>query len=207
MANHSHRDLILASGSPRRAALLEQLGFRLQVLVPRVPEEHEAGESPAAYTRRLASDKADAAATLTTTPCPDWVLAADTVVVCDDDILEKPSDPDDAAAMLQRLSDRWHEVVTSLCVHHRLDRDRRAVRTITTEVRFRAIDAATIERYVATGEPMDKAGAYGIQDLGGAFCREIRGSYSSVVGLPVCEVIEVLEELGAVTHFPFLDER
>jgi len=125
-------------------------------------------------------------------------------VVFDDRILEKPRDAEDAESMLLSLSDAWHVVVTSFTWRHTGD-DRSATRTVATDVRFRAVDEAWVKRYVATGEPMDKAGAYGVQELGGALVAEIRGSYTCVVGLPVCEVIETLEQLGGLTGFPFHD--
>ena len=198
----SQRQIVLASGSPRRKALLEQLGFEPQVERADVPEVPEPEEDAETYTRRLAESKA-AAVARRLTEGPRWVLAADTVVVFHDEILEKPTDPEDAVRMLLRLADTWHVVVTSFCWYDR-EKDRSATRTISTEVRFRAVDEAWVRRYVDTGEPMDKAGAYGIQDLGAALVQKVSGSYSCVVGLPVCEVVQTLEELGALTEFPFI---
>lgn len=197
----SERHIVLASGSPRRRNMLERLGFLLHVEVADVPEVPEAGESPDAYTRRLAESKA-AAVCERLGDDPRWVLAADTVVVFEDHILEKPGDAADAESMLLTLSDAWHVVVTSFAWRHGTD-GRHATRTVSTDVRFRPLDDGWVRRYVATGEPMDKAGAYGIQGLGAALVSEIRGSYSSVVGLPLCEVIETLEQLGGLTQFPF----
>lgn len=197
----SQRQIILASGSPRRKELLEQLGFLPRVERADVPEFPEEGEDAEAYTRRLAESKAAAVASRLQDG-PRWVLAADTVVVCGERILEKPADAQDAVQMLLALSDTWHVVVTSFCWHDR-ESERHATRTVSTEVRFRPLDEAWVRRYVATGEPMDKAGAYGIQDIGAALVQKINGSYSSVVGLPVCEVVQTLEELGALSTFPF----
>ncbi len=204
MVTNNERGIVLASGSPRRKELLEQLGFRVVVAKSNVPEVRGAGEDPAVYTRRLAEAKARSSAARADATAPPWVLAADTIVVCDGEVLEKPADAADAQAMLRRLSGRGHTVITSFCWMHRLD-DRCQTCTVATEVWFRDLSADLIARYVATGEPMDKAGAYGIQGLGAAFCREIRGSYSGVVGLPVSEVVETLEQLGGLTGFPFDD--
>lgn len=201
MVNNEQRRIVLASGSPRRRELLERLGFEPIVLVPNVPEVRAPGEPPAAYTRRLAEEKAMACAAKLAPDAPAWILAADTIVECDDEVLEKPVDPADAHAMLERLSGRWHDVVTSFCWLHRDGRT--STTTVRTEVLFRPLSSSLIERYVRTGEPMDKAGAYGIQDLGAALVREVRGSYTAVVGLPVCQVVEALEALEGISDFPF----
>ncbi len=197
--------MVLASGSPRRRRLLEHVGFRPVVRRSEVPESPRPGEAPDAYTARLAREKAADVAGRLAESAPRFVLAADTVVVFDDDILEKPESEDDAVSMLTRLSDAWHTVVTSFCW---LDRHNDSVgaRTVSTDVQFRPVDEAWIRRYVATGEPMDKAGAYGIQDIGAALVRQVRGSYSAVVGLPLCQVVETLELMGGLTDFPFPPE-
>lgn len=202
MVTNEQRRIVLASGSPRRRELLEQLGFELVVLPADVPEQRAPNEHPHSYTRRLAETKALAAAERLSVDAPSWVLAADTIVVCDADVLEKPLDAADAEAMLSRLSGRWHEVVTSFCWRHR--DGRASSRTVSTRVKFRELRTTMIRRYVDTGEPMDKAGAYGIQDIGGVLVDEIEGSYHSVVGLPVCQVVQLLEELDGLTDFPFL---
>jgi septum formation protein len=195
---------VLASGSPRRRVLLEDLGFHPVVHVSEVPEHPESGESPRAYTERLAELKArDVAGRLSgSSRAPDWIVAADTIVVHEDEILEKPGGAAEAREMLARLSGTTHEVLTSFCLLERHD-ERGVVRTVRTEVDFRELGDETIERYIATGEPMDKAGGYGIQDLGGALVREIRGSFYAVVGLPIGEVVELLVALGAIEGFPF----
>lgn len=202
----TQRRIVLASGSPRRRQLLEHVGFEPVVHRSDVPETPEPGEAPDAYTARLARQKASDVAARLDDAAPRFVLAADTVVVFEDDILEKPSSDDHAVSMLTSLSDAWHTVVTSFCW---LDRQSDSVgaRTVATDVQFRPVTEEWIRRYVATGEPMDKAGAYGIQDIGGALVRQVRGSYSAVVGLPVCQVIETLESMGGLHDFPFEPQR
>ncbi len=200
---HPHRHIVLASGSPRRKELLEGLGFRLTVLRADVPEVPAPDESPSAYTRRLAHEKASAVAARLDREHPDWVLAADTVVVFDDRILEKPADDEDAVRTLQELSGARHQVVTSFCWRHRDGRD--LVDTVVTDVSFRTLPDAWIHAYVRSGEPMDKAGGYGIQGRAAAFVDRIEGSYSCVVGLPVCAVLQRFEELGELETFPFAE--
>ena len=180
-------DLVLASASPRRRELLDQLGVLHAVQVADVDESVVAGEPPAAYVERLARAKAGAVAPRAGgTP----VLGADTTVVIDGEILGKPADAADAPAMLRRLACREHRVLTSVAVC----RDTRVLSSVSeTRVWFRPLDEAHIARYVATGEPMDKAGAYGIQGFGAAFVARIDGSYSGVVGLPIAETCELLD--------------
>jgi septum formation protein len=204
LVDDNNRQIILASGSPRRRELLTHLGFEPCVIVSDVPEQPAPGEDGTAYTRRLAESKAHAVATNISADhaLPRWILAADTVVTLRGRILEKPADAAHAVQMLQDLSGTTHEVITSFCW---LDRagEACAVRTVVTEVEFLQLDQASIERYVATGEPMDKAGAYGAQGVAGVFVSAIRGSYTCVVGLPVTEVVATLRELGALAAFPF----
>ena len=200
------RRVILASKSPRRLDLMRRVGFDPVVMAGSVDEEARDDETPQAYTERLAAEKADYVVSMCAGEdrgnLPMWVLAADTVVVLDDSILEKPGSESEAVEMLMRLSGRWHTVVTSFCWRHRSD-ERMSVRTVSSRVYFRKLREETIARYVATGEPMDKAGAYGIQDIGATLVREVQGSYFTVVGLPVCEVVEELESLGGLREYPF----
>ena len=201
------RSIILASGSPRRRELLERMGFVPLVHKSSVPEAPEPGEAPGAYTERLALSKARAVEQnlRDRDDLPAWILAADTVVVLEDQILEKPTSGDHARTMLQNLSGRTHQVLTSFCWLCRgADGPAAHVETAATLVRFRDLDDGTIARYVATGEPMDKAGAYGIQGLGGALVEGIEGDYDTVVGLPVAQVIATLRALGGLQAFPFL---
>lgn len=186
--------LHLASRSPRRAELLRLIGVDFVLVDVEVDERQLAGEAPAAYVRRVAEDKArDGAAAL---PPQAVVLAADTTVCLDGDVLGKPLDADDARRMLARLSGRTHEVLTAVVVGTRASF---AVEVVTTRVEFMPLKAETIAAYVASGEPADKAGAYGIQGLGGALVKRIDGSYGAVVGLPLAETAEMLAKAGIGT--------
>jgi septum formation protein len=201
------RRIILASASPRRQLLLRGLGFRPVVRPADLHERRLAGEDPAGYTRRLSLHKAQAVAAdrslaMDASISP-WVVAADTIVVLDGDVLEKPADPVEARAMLARLSGRWHTVHTSFTLLGLAAAAPTWTRTVSADVEMRPLTPTEIARYVATGEPLDKAGAYGVQELGGFLVRQIRGSYFTVVGLPVCELVEALLEAGAVTAYPF----
>ncbi|MBX3026455.1 septum formation protein Maf [bacterium] len=188
------RMLVLGSASPRRAALLREMGVAFTVCASDVPETPAPGESPADFAIRAAADKGAAVSRLRPGA---WVLAADTVVAVGGDILGKPRDEAEARRMLRRLADCEHEVLTGValfapggaCV------ERFAVRT---RVGFRALSDDEIAAYVATGEPADKAGAYAIQGGAAPFVRRVEGSYSNVVGLPVDEVRALLARHGAV---------
>lgn len=178
-------DLLLASASPRRRELLAQIGVDFHVCPADVDETPLPGEPPEATVVRLARAKA-AAAPAGGLP----VLGADTVVVIDGTLLGKPVDAGDAAAMLRRLSGRTHEVMTAVAI---AGGGRLASRLSRTQVTFRVLSAAEIARYVAGGEPADKAGAYAIQGQGAVFVAHIAGSYSGVVGLPLCETVDLLD--------------
>ena len=182
--------IVLASGSPRRRELLLSCGYDVVVQRPDV-DETPRDEAPSAMVLRLARDKAATAATLAN-DCV--VVAADTTVVLDGAVLAKPADDADAADMLRRLSGRSHEVLTGYCVRRTLRDARDGV--VRTEVTFRHLSQAEIERYVASGEPRDKAGGYGIQGQGGALVHTVHGSYTNVVGLPLAEVIAAIRELA-----------
>ena len=183
--------LVLASGSPRRRQLLEMIGLPLVVTVSDVQEIPLPREAPAAYSRRLARDKARAVP-------GEFVLGADTIVVLDGDILEKPTDQADAVRMLGRLQGRRHEVIPSVClVAH--GRDYEAADT--TSVYFRPATDEVLRAYVATGESIDKAGAYGIQGYGAALVERIEGDFFSVMGLPVRLVLDLLERAGRPYRF------
>tara|TARA_R110000823_G_scaffold91174_3_gene201085 strand:+ start:3122 stop:3730 length:609 start_codon:yes stop_codon:yes gene_type:complete len=186
--------LVLASASPRRRELLQLLGVRFQSDAANIDETPLIGEAPADYVQRMAREKAaSVSARLQQTAA---VLAADTTVVLDDEILGKPVDAGDGLAMLARLSGREHRVMTALCL---ACSGVESTRLVTTEVTFAVLDRATCEAYLASDEPWDKAGGYGIQGLGGALVRSIRGSYSNVVGLPLAETRELLEQHGVAT--------
>lgn len=178
--------LVLASRSPRRAELLSSSGIEFQIRVADVDESVIAGEAPLEYVTRLAREKA---AAVPASP-EEIILGADTTVVVDGQILGKPEDAADAVRMLRALSGREHEVITGVCV--RRGNDVR-VGAATTTVWFSVMSEAEIAWYVASGEPMDKAGAYGIQGLASRFIPRIDGSYANVVGLPVHLVCALLE--------------
>lgn len=183
-------DLILASASPRRAALLEQLGIRFVVLPAHVDESSIGGETAADYVKRVARSKAETVNAAEGQILP--VLGADTTVVVGDQILGKPANIDDARFMLSRLSGTWHEVHTGVA----LAQQTCVVIEVTTRVKFRPLGACEIDAYWASGEPADKAGAYAVQGLGGAFVERIEGSPSNVVGLPLVETLKLLENHG-----------
>jgi nucleoside triphosphate pyrophosphatase len=183
--------LTLASASPRRRQLLEMLGIPVRVVPSNIPEIRRPVETPMDYVERLAREKA------LSVPGA-LVLGADTTVVARDEVLEKPLDAADALRMLGKLQGRTHQVVTSVAlvaeetIHQATD---------VTNVVFRRVDRAFLEAYVATGEPMDKAGAYGIQGFGAALVERIDGDFFSVMGLPVRLVLELLERAGHPYRF------
>jgi septum formation protein len=188
--------LVLASASPRRQALLAQLGmgdeqFSFDVLSADIDETHIAGETPKAFVLRLAIEKAQAGLALQPKPAA-VVLGSDTIVVFDEHILGKPKDEADAKKMLEQLSGRQHSVMTAVAV---TDGKQTLSALVETKVQFCSLTARDIAAYIATGEPMDKAGAYGIQGLGGCFVQGIEGSYSAVVGLPLVETKALLTQM------------
>lgn len=185
--------LYLASASPRRGEILKQLGINHQVLPQDVDERRKPGEMPDAYVRRLAADKAAAALSILEGREHVACLGSDTTVVCDGQIFEKPRDEADALRMLSTLSGSTHEVLTAvaLATAHFSE-----VLLSRSEVTFRTLTEGEITSYWHTGEPADKAGAYGIQGLGALFISEIRGSYSGIMGLPVFETAALLEKIG-----------
>ena len=184
--------LVLASASPRRAALLTQLGLVFTVCACDIDEARHPGESIDAMVERLALAKAQAAARRATLP----VLGADTAVVFDGLLLGKPADRAEGLGMLALLSGRTHDVLTAVAVVHR---SRSEVRISRSRVTFRAITPAEAEAYWETTEPRDKAGGYGIQGIGGIFAERIEGSYSGIVGLPLAETEALLQAFGVDT--------
>lgn len=199
------RAIYLASRSPRRRELLRQIGVTFELIPLRegagrradVDETPHAQETADDYVLRVASDKARAAARIVAARriIARPVLAADTTVVCDDEILGKPADADDAARMLGLLAGRTHRVLTAVAV---AAEDRLETRVSESQVRFRGLDAAEIRRYVATGEPYDKAGGYAVQGQAAAFITRIDGSYSGIMGLPLAETAELLRSYGII---------
>ena len=182
--------IILASASPRRAELLQQIGLNFSVRPADIDETPEPDETPEQYVERLAREKALAVAG-SSPKC--LVLGSDTSVVLDGEILGKPIDPADARETLVRLSGATHQVMTAVALA--TEGQCQSV-LVNTEVCFRELSEGEIEAYVASGEPMDKAGSYGIQGLGGIFVDELRGSYSAVVGLPLQETAALLAGAG-----------
>ena len=188
--------LVLCSGSPRRREMLSRIGLRFDVEIPRVPESRDAGERIATYPERLARDKASAGLEAWRergSQGPAVALAADTIVVLGEEVLEKPRDRADALRMLRRLSGVEHRVITGVCVA--TESEKRS-RSVVTGVRFTDLSDAALRWLVESGDGDDKAGAYGIQGLAGAFVERIDGSFSNVVGLPLTETLQLLAGAG-----------
>jgi len=181
--------LVLASASPRRRALLEQLGIPLRIVPAHLDENVRAGEPAERYVLRLAREKAEAVQARHPNAT---ILAADTSVVLNGAILGKPATADEAVEMLRRLCGRTHQVMTAVAVAGAGER------LVTAAVTFAPTDEAALRWYVSTGEPMDKAGAYAVQGIGGFLVERIEGSHSAVVGLPVVETLALLSEAGYV---------
>ncbi len=182
---------ILASRSPRRRDLLASVGLHPRVMASDVDESVAPGEAAIAYGERVAAAKV--AACRASAP----VLAADTVVTLGGEVFGKPADAAGAARMLRRLSGRRHQVHTAVALRPKEGESPRVI-VVTTQVGFRMLTEGEIDRYVASGEPLDKAGAYGIQGLGGALVADVSGSYSNVIGLPLVETLALLAPLGIV---------
>ncbi|MCU7987055.1 MULTISPECIES: Maf family protein [unclassified Shewanella] len=200
-------DLVLASTSPRRKELLAQIGFgrpefSFTQVAPDIDETVQQGEAPRDYVRRLAAEKAQAGLALCADMSQPAVLGSDTIVVLENQILGKPLDVADAKQTLSELSGRTHTVMTAVALTYKAGESdstlKTSVRLVETQVRFCALSTTDIEAYVASKEPMDKAGSYGIQGLGGCFVAAIEGSYSGVVGLPLVETRELLAEVGFI---------
>ena len=187
--------LILASASPRRKSLLQELGLDFKIIESQVEEKPVAGESPQDFVMRAACDKAGDVARENVAS---WILGADTVVVHGGRILGKPGDAEEALSVLQTLAGQKHLVHTGFCLMNGKD-DVLISRVVTTEAWFYPFSRDIAAAYVATGEPLDKAGAYGIQGSGGFLVERINGSYSNVVGLPLAEVVEELLRYKVVT--------
>jgi septum formation protein len=191
----SQQTLVLASSSPRRHFLLDLVRIPHRVVVPRVREEDHAHENPVKHVRRLARLKA---LSVRRQVKQGIILGADTVVVLGGDILEKPQDRDDAARMLKRLTGHWHQVYTGLALV-----DAASGREVwgheRSLVKIRRMTASEIDAYIATGEPMDKAGAYGIQGYGAAIVEKVNGCYFNVVGLPIVKMLYLLRDLEKQT--------
>lgn len=190
--------IILASASPRRKEMLHQLGLSFRCIAPSVAEEVLPNEMPEVYVRRIATDKAHAVLySLRDDPTDHLILSGDTTVTLEGVILGKPATELDAGHMLLQLSGKTHQVITGVCLLLRQQGRLAAERlfTVSTDVVFKTLSRAEINDYVRTGDPMDKAGAYGIQSGAAHMIREIHGSYTNVVGLPMAEVVEEMQAL------------
>lgn len=183
--------LVLASQSPRRKQLLEQIGVQFIVAPANVPEVYSATETPLEYVQRLALEKASFIAQQYDDSVA--VLGADTIGVCDGRVLEKPTSLADAKSMLLAMSGRDHEVISAVAI---VWGETKLVNTSTTLVTFRSISESEIEAYWRTGEPQDRSGSYAIQGYGGVFVEKIVGSYSNVVGLPIEILVPMFKEIG-----------
>lgn len=183
----------LASGSPRRQELLTQLGISFERIVTGIEEKRAEGESAQQYVCRLAREKAQAGVAQVPHDLP--VLGADTIIILNGEVLEKPHDADHAARMLRNMSGQTHQVMTAVAL---ADSQDVLDCLVVTDVTFRVLTDDEIAAYIASGEPMDKAGAYGIQGLGGCFVRKINGSYHAVVGLPLVETYELLSNFNSL---------
>lgn len=196
---NQYPQIVLASASPRRRELLSSAGVQFQVIPSHIDEIQQADEGPEEFVLRLSQEKAAEVAQRSTISGR-WFIGSDTIVLCDDQILGKPENHNDSARMLRMLSGRSHQVVSGYAI---LDRhnNRWIRRSITTDVTFRILTDHEISGYIASGEPADKAGSYAIQGLGSFMVTQINGSYSSVVGLPLAQIIDDLQQLGAFELF------
>jgi septum formation protein len=198
---YSNRDeLILASGSPRRKHYLEAMGLRFSIHAVSVDETPKPHEDPGDFVRRMAREKA---AGVSAEFPHSWVISGDTIVCLGDKILGKPVDEREAVALLMTLSGKEHLVKTGFCVTHQA-RGVESIRLVTTKVHFADFPESVAHAYVAAGESLDKAGAYGIQGKGIFLVKAIEGSYSNVVGLPLCEMIDVLRAHGVIEPAVFV---
>lgn len=186
--------LVLASASPRRRELLQQIGLKFQVIPSQAEEHILAGETPEEHVVRLSLDKATEVANRENISGR-WFIGSDTIVLSDNKILGKPCDEVHAKEMLKQLSGREHRVLSGYAVIDRQTGEQRS-EAVSTKVWFRQLTEGEITGYIATGEPADKAGAYAIQGLGVCFVARIEGSYTNVVGLPLCKLTLAMKELG-----------
>ncbi|MEN6330829.1 MAG: Maf family protein [Smithella sp.] len=194
MTISSSSPFILASASPRREELLRSVGLKFKILPAHVNEDYIDGETPRQHVRRLSQDKARVPAR----KYPDaWVLGADTIVVIDNLILGKPKNKTQARQMLERLSGREHKVFTGYTLARTASKITKTS-VVQSAVKFKPINAEEMEWYISCDEPYDKAGGYAVQGKGAYFIKAIRGSYTNVIGLPLCEVLEELKKLNAI---------
>lgn len=195
--------LVLGSGSPRRREILGGLGIPIRVVVAEVDERTRPGEGPPEYLARVVALKLGAVSVRVEAEDPSAILVADTIVVIDDEILGKPSDIDEAERLLGRLAGRAHRVMTRYALSTGpAFGQARVARTVETRVVLRAASREILRRYAETGEGLDKAGAYAAQGTGAFLVESLEGSYANVVGLPACEVVRDLQDLGLLGSFP-----
>ncbi len=190
--------LILASASPRRKHLLENVGVKFSVIAPLGEEKYEGNLKPDIFVKRNAKLKANSV--IEQAKRHEYILSADTIVVIDDVVLGKPVDPEDAVTMLNLISGRIHKVITGYAITS-WDQKIFFSDAITTLVKIKNLTPGEIEGYISTGEPFDKAGSYGIQGIGSFMIHSISGSYTNVVGLPVARVINSLQKLKIINLF------
>jgi septum formation protein len=211
--------IVLASASPRRKALLETLGVSVKAVPSSIEEVLLPDESAENYVKRMSREKVLSVVHRIRTTQYDqaparpgrrregeeplrWVVGADTVVVCDERILEKPKDNIEAFEMLSDLAGRTHTVLTGFCVFD-MRKEKEGIQAVKTVVRFKNMGKNEIEKYISLGESMDKAGAYAVQGVGAYLVEHLEGSYTNVVGLPLCQVVQMMQEMGAHEVLPF----
>jgi septum formation protein len=192
MIIYKNPDLILASKSPRRKYLLETTGLRVNIIPSNIDESDYTLTPPESYVKTLSCAKAR---TISDQYPDTWVLGADTIVVINDTVMGKPKDENQARRMLQTLSGQKHQVFTGFTLSHQTKAER-FTHAVVTDVFFKHLSADEIDWYLATKEPFDKAGAYAIQGIGTFIVKKINGSYTNVIGLPVCEIMEFLTQKG-----------
>lgn len=208
--------IVLASASPRRKELLERIGFTVKTLPADISESPMEGEVADNYVKRMARTKTlvtvervqqtlypkDHVETSRLEGTARWVLGADTAVVLEDQILGKPKDPEDAGMMLEALCGRMHMVITGFCLYD-MHKNKEGLQAVRTMVQMKKLTHNEIERYVASGEGLDKSGGYAIQGIGAYIINNINGSYTNVVGLPLAQIVEMMQEMGADDVLPF----
>lgn len=195
--------LVLGSGSPRRREIISALGLPFRVLAADIDEDVLPGEAPLAYLERIAAEKLAGVRERLAGTAHAAILVADTSVVIDGDVLGKPTDVDDAARLFSRIAGRVHSVYTRYAIGLAGEPGVKVARTVETHVHIRAAEPNEIRAYAATGEGLDKAGAYAAQGIGSFFIERVVGSYSNVVGLPACEVLADLRALGLASELAF----
>lgn len=195
------RPLVLGSASPRRRELLTGLGLPVRVVPAEVDERVRPGDTPSAYLERVVADKLGAVAARVSPEAAPGILVADTIVVENDEILGKPADVGEAAVLLRRIAGRTHVVMTRYAIATAAAQILRAD-TVHSRVTLRAASESELVRYAQTGEGLDKAGAYAAQGIGAFLVERIEGSYTNVIGLPLCEVVLDLQRAGLLGEFP-----